>query len=302
MAPASRRARHDCASAIDLGGARHSSRRMRTPFRALCALAPLALAACATTTTQTGFLSSYQGLAPVEDPSGAVVLQRAEPAAVSALAAVRVEPTIVKPAVLDGRVNAANAAVVAAEIDRQLCLELSERVPVVTESGPGVATVRAAVTAIQPTGAVASVLSAAASQAIPGPGSVRAPVGLGGLSAELEAVDGVTGAQIAALAWSRRARVVMDNGSLSAIGDAWALAEPFADAAGRLVDTAGRPPRDADVRRADCARFPGPSIASRASEIAFGLRAPPSAAPAAPAVAPAPPSATSSAGEAAPSS
>lgn len=270
-----------------------------TSLRAFCALAPLALAACATTTTQTGFLSSYEAMTPVEDASGAVVRQRAEPAAVAGLTAVRVEPTVVKPDVLDGRINARNAAVVAAEIDRQLCLELSERVPVVTEQGAGVATVRAAITEIQPTGAVASVLSAAASQAIPGPGSVRAPVGLGGLSAELEAIDAATGAQIAALAWSRRARVVMDNGSLSAIGDAWALAEPFADAAGRLVDAPGRPVRDAETRRADCARFPGPSVAARASEIAFGLRAPPSSAPA---VAPAPPSPTSSAPNVAPSS
>jgi hypothetical protein len=268
---------------------------------ALAALSPLALAACATTTTQTGFLSSYEGLAPVQDSGGAVVQQRVQPDALAGLTGVRVEPTVVKPAVLGGRITAANAGAVAAEIDRQLCLELSERLPVTQEAGPGVATVRAAVTAIQPTGAVASVLSAAASQAIPGPGSVRAPVGLGGLSAELEALAPMSKDQIAALAWSRRARIVLDNGSLSAIGDAWALAEPFADAAGRLVDAPGRTPRDSAVREAECARFPGPSIASRASEIAFGLRAPPSAAPVQ-SVAPAPPSPTSEAPDAAPSS
>ena len=269
----------------------------------LAALTPLALAACATSTTQTGFLSSYDGLQPVQDAGGAVVQRRVDPGAVPALTGVRVEPTIVKPAVLGGRITAANAAVVAAEIDRQLCLELAERLPVTQDAGPGVAVVRAAVTDIEPTGAVASVLSAAASQAIVGPGSVRVPVGLGGLSAELEALDPVSGAQIAALAWSRRARVLMDNGSLSAIGDAWALAEPFADAAGRLVDAPGRPPRDSAARTADCARFPGPSITAIATEIAFGLRAPPSAAPnTAPAVAPAPPSATSVAEDVTPSS
>lgn len=274
---------------------------MKSLVLALAALSPLALAACATTTTQTGFLSSYEGLAPVQDGAGAVVQQRVAADALAGLTAVRVEPTIVKPAVLGGRITAANAGAVAAEIDRQLCLELSERLPVTQEAGPGVAVVRAAVTAIQPTGAVASVLSAAASQAIPGPGSVRAPVGLGGLSAELEALAPMGKEQIAALAWSRRARVVMDNGSLSAIGDAWALAEPFADAAGRLVDAPGRPARDGAARAAECARFPGPSIASRASEIAFGLRAPPSSAPVQ-AVAPAPPSPTSDAQDVAPSS
>lgn len=94
---------------------------------------------------------------------------------------------------------------------------------------------RAVVTKVQRTGRAGSALSAASSFFIPGPIGLRVPGGLGGLSVEAEMLD-KTQRQLAALTWNRTATVVgTDNPSLSRIGDALQLAEPFADVAAAVM-------------------------------------------------------------------
>lgn len=111
------------------------------------------------------------------------------------------------------------------EVDRQVCYEISERFTLST-TPEGAARVRTGVVEIRPTGAAGSGVAAVANALIPGAGTLRVPGTTGGLAAEAELVAG--GAQIAALAWARNAAVVgTDTPSLSRVGDALQLAEPF---------------------------------------------------------------------------
>ena len=115
--------------------------------------------------------------------------------------------------------------------------------------------VRAVVSRIGATGRAASAASAASGFFIPGPIGLRVPGTLGGLAAEAELLAANDQGQAAAILWSRDAQAVgTDNPSLSRVGDAVQLAEPFGDAVGDAFS-----PEDREVRAiADpgpCARF-----------------------------------------------
>jgi hypothetical protein len=201
----------------------------------LAAALTLSLAACVTKpTTQSGFLSDYSKLTAPTQQGSATQRVFADPAVLAGQSRVRIAPTEIRTAP-DSMFGAEQLGPIAVEIDRQLCLELAERFEIAPASDTTALQVRAAITNVSKTGAASSVISAAASRAIPGPGSVRLPVGLGGLAAEMEARVGADGPVAAELAWSRRAQVAMDQGSLSPIGDAYQAAEPFADAVGKLL-------------------------------------------------------------------
>lgn len=189
--------------------------------------------------TQSGFLGDAALLSPPRQ-EGAARLQsfRDEPALL-ALSRVAIAPSRATQQAQEAW-TPAELAPLLAEIDAELCRELSERFEITDD--PAAIRVRAAVTAVARTGQASSLVAAAASQAIPGPGSVRLPFGLGGLSAEAVAEDPVTGAIVAQLTWARRAQLALDAGSLSPIGDAHRMAEPFADAFGRVLAVEGASP------------------------------------------------------------
>jgi hypothetical protein len=204
----------------------------------LAAALSLGLAACVTKpTTESGFIADYGKLAAPTQQGAATQRVFADPAALGGVKRVAIAPTEIRtPAT--GAFTVEQLVPIAAEIDRQLCLELAERFEIASGDDPAALQVRAAITNVSKTGATSSVISAAASRAIPGPGSLRLPVGLGGLAAEMEARVGVDGPLAAQLAWSRRAQIAMDQGSLSPIGDAYQAAEPFADSVGKLLTPA----------------------------------------------------------------
>jgi hypothetical protein len=235
-------------------------------------IAVLTLAGCATVTpTNSGFLTSYEGLTPRTGDTRAEALEKRDEAALAGVRRVLIEPTrIAERAALPDSVDAAEAQLVAREMDRQLCFALSERFEIAAEGDAEAVRVRAAVTGIQATSGAASVASAAISRAIPGPGSVRLPVGRGGLTAELEALAPGDGRQIAALSWSRGAGVAFDRGSLSDVGDAHRYADAFAEAAVRLLA-----PGEATRERTGedpCARFgPRLDMGRQAARFALGL-------------------------------
>jgi hypothetical protein len=207
---------------------------------ALASGAGLALAGCVTAApTESGFLSSYAALEVAEQAGTARLRQFQDAATLAGVTRISIAPTIALPEVVAEMGEDALSPLLM-EIDAELCRELSERFEITTD--PAALRVRAGVTAVARTGAASSVFSAAASRAIPGPVTVRLPIGLGGLSAELEARHPKTGALAAQLSWSRRAQVLMDGGSLSEIGDAHQMAEPFADAALRVMTLAGVEP------------------------------------------------------------
>lgn len=228
---------------------------MRKSFLIAASLAPLALAACATTPRpDSGFLSSYEGLEARTDTLRVAVRLRGDQGALAGIERVYLEPTVFHP---PGQVatdlDEGERLAVLNEVDRQLCYELSERYELVADpAGEDVVRVRAAVTGVEATDRVGSTVSAAASWFIPGPIGIR-PGGLGALAAEAEMI--VDGEQAAALVWARQANAVgTDTPSLSRVGDALQFAEPFADDAAAVMSAEERSfPGVADPD--PCARF-----------------------------------------------
>lgn len=211
-------------------------------FLPACLLAFGGLAACQTApNANSGFLSGYDRLEAREGTVRASIRQHRDETASSVIEQVWLEPTVlVGPA--GAALTAEERAVVLREVDRQVCYEISERFTL-SASPDGTARVRTAVVRIDPTAPAGSALAAVANAFIPGPGTVRVPGTTGGLAAEAELLD-ARGSQAAGIAWARNANVVgTDSPSLSRVGDALQMAEPFADAVGDAFAPAGRPVR-----------------------------------------------------------
>ncbi len=226
-------------------------RRLVTPAM----LGSLTLAAaCATAPVpDSGFLTAYDGLTARKDTVRAAVRQRRDDSLARAIEAVRIEPAAATAGAGEG-LTPEETALVLAELDRQVCYEISERFTVIDDARPDAARLRVAATRIHPTGQAGSALSAAANAFIPGPIGVRAPGTTGGLAAEAELLT-ADGRQAAAIVWARNATVVgTDDPSLSRVGDAHQLAEDFGDMVGDAFapeDRKVRPIADPDP----CARF-----------------------------------------------
>lgn len=132
-------------------------------------------------------------------------------------------------------IPAESARLVANNAARSLCNELAPYVEWVDDGAEDALSPRLVVTAIVPTNRAAAGASAVADIFIPGP--ARLPAGLGSLAmdGELLTADGRT---VAAVRWARGANAVTDNAQVSAIGDAWQLADEFGEelAKALLVD------------------------------------------------------------------
>lgn len=229
-------------------------------FRGLGA-ATLALAsgACASggPPSNAGFLTSYEGLTPRTDVVRASVAGRRDEALASTITRLWVTPAEVF-GVSEPILSDSDRQAVLAEVDRQVCYELSERFDIAEQPEPLAGTVRVGVTYIRPTHQAGSAAAAVANFFIPGPIKVRTPGGTGGLGAEAELLA-PDGRQAAAIVWRRDAMVVgTDKPSLSRIGDAHQLAEPLGDMIGDALapnDRAVRSIPDPDP----CRRF-GPRV------------------------------------------
>lgn len=211
------------------------------------------LAACQTApTADSGFLAGYDRLQAREDTLRASIRQHRDEAGAAAIDQVWLEPAVLVGEA-GARLNDQERGSVLREVDRQVCYEISERFAL-SPSPDGAARVRTAVVDIGPTAAAGSAVAAVANAFIPGPGTVRVPGTTGGLAAEAELLD-PRGDQVAALAWARNANVLgTDSPSLSRVGDALQMAEPFADALGDAfapADRRARPIPDPDP----CGRY-----------------------------------------------
>jgi hypothetical protein len=194
-------------------------------------LAVCGLAACQTApTANSGFLSAYDRLEAREGTIRASIRQYRDDSRAAGIEQVWLEPTVLIGPIAAG-LSEEDQALVLREVDRQVCYEISERFTLAA-SPDGASRLRTAVVRIDRTGPEGSAVAAVANAFIPGPGTVRVPGTTGGLAAEAELLD-AAGRQAAALAWARNANVVgTDSPSLSRVGDALQMAEPFADAVG----------------------------------------------------------------------
>lgn len=196
----------------------------------------LMLGACAAIPKPSGQLSTYEGLATRE---GAVRTGLAQRKAEVRVERVAIEPTVVTAGPQTAWLTDGERALLAREADAQLCFEFTERYALAASPAEADARVRAVITRVEPTGRAASALSAASGFFIPGPIGLRVPGTVGGLGAEAEMLDR-QGRQLAAVVWTRDAQPLgTDNPSLSRLGDALQLVEPFADAAAAAATPAG---------------------------------------------------------------
>lgn len=247
---------------------------MTRTFSLLAATGLLALGACQTAPeARSGFLQSYDGLAAPGQSLRASVLQRRNDGAAAGIERVFIAPSVLIAGAGEG-VAEVDRLRVLREVDRQVCYEVSERFTVIAAPAADAATIRAAVVRIDATGQAGSLASATASFFIPGPLGVRVPGATGGLAAEAELL-GPDATQVAAILWARNATVIgTDSPSLSRVGDALQLAEPFGDAVGDAFSPPDRKPR-AIAQPDPCAAF-GPrfSPAGLVAGFATGLYVP----------------------------
>jgi hypothetical protein len=133
-------------------------------------------------------------------------------------------------------------------VDRTLCIKLGERFTIVDNPKDADFSVRATITALQPTNVVSAGVSSVA-----GIGSTvvnattglplrvpRIPIGLGGLAAEAEALDR-NRRSLASLEWARGADILTTRARASSEADAYALASEFGADFARLVITGEDP-------------------------------------------------------------
>jgi hypothetical protein len=139
-------------------------------------------------------------------------------------------------------------ALVSNALDRAVCVSLSDKYQIVPAGQPADLTVRTVVTDIVATNktmaGVSTAVSLGSSLALP-VGIPRLPVGLGGLAVEAEAVDN-TGAQRAAVVWSKGANSITNNARVSEVGDAYSLAGNFGKYFSRMLVT-GKEPKAVDI-------------------------------------------------------
>lgn len=231
--------------------------------------------ACATQApTRSGFIAAGAGMETVDDTVRAQIERRRDAGAAGAVRTVTLMPaTLSADAIVAAGINTDAVTVVLAELDRQLCHEMSERFSLATPDqqgtgAVGTARVQAQVTRIQRTDPSASVASAVVSRVLPGPGSVRLPVGRGGIG--IEAVATLDdGREVAAMSWSRGAGVAFDRGSLSEVGDAHRYSGAFAsDFAAWLAGPSSGTRKIPDPD--PCAKF-GPRLDAGQQVARFGL-------------------------------
>jgi Protein of unknown function (DUF3313) len=241
------------------------------------------LAACATRPpTQSGFLTTYDGMEAAPDTVRAQINQRRDSAAASAITRVRIAAPVLAPGTsLDPAIGQDEFALVTLELSRQLCFELSRRYAIGAEGDSESTVVEVAISDLARTSPSASVASAVASRVIPGPGSVRLPVGRGGLIVEARATN-PQGQEAAAMVWSRGAGVAFDRGSLSEVGDAHRYAGVFAEDFAQWLASDTRP-HTAVPEPDPCAQYGARlDLARAAASIGTGLHMVGPASPSAP--------------------
>jgi hypothetical protein len=246
----------------------------RLPRKAvlMVASASLLLGACATRpTTQSGFLSTYDGMNTTEGTVRAKIEQRRNDVLATDVTMVRIAPTTLAPnaEVAEG-IDDKELGLVRTELEAQLCFALSRRFLIVADpTASGATDIAVAISALDRTSPTASAASAVFSRVIPGPGSIRLPFGRGGMVVEAQAT--MAQGEVAAMVWSRGAGVAFDRGSLSEVGDAHRYAAQFADDFTQFLAGAQRP-QQAVPEPDPCAAYGTRlDLARRAAGIGLGL-------------------------------
>lgn len=174
-------------------------------------------------------------------------------AVASAIKRVYLEPSVLEIST-ETPLTAADKDRVRWEIDRQLCFKLSQRFEITATPDPEAGVIRTRILTIKPTSKVGSAATAAASFFIPVPVRIRGGAISGGLKVET-ILTAPSGRQAAQISWNKSVGGLSRVGpSLSPVGDALQLADPFAKAASKAF--AGKESTKRRIGKPDpCARF-----------------------------------------------
>jgi hypothetical protein len=192
----------------------------------------VSLAGCASASLQTsGSLVSYDSLAPAD---GVVTHSklRVDKTDVLAARSIAIIPTSFSSEAAMAELTDKQRHVIANEVDRSVCIGLSDRFDVVPSGQAADLTVHVTVThvtvtnpAVAGASKVASIVPRIISAGTPIP-VPRIPLGMGTLSVEAEARD-MRGKQKAAFVWARGADIVTSTPRISPSGDPYDLASEF---------------------------------------------------------------------------
>jgi Protein of unknown function (DUF3313) len=244
---------------------------------AFAALSTFVAACQSMPTTNSGYLSSYEGFD--EDKGGqSGPRKRRDDTASNTLTRVYIQPSVLKVNA-ETPIGPEDQAMVRREVDRQLCFTLSRRFDIAATPEPEAGRIRTAIVKIAPTSPAGSAVTAAAGFFIPVPFVKFRGAGIsGGLAAESELLA-PDGRQVAAITWAKSTKgLSLMDPSLSRVGDALQLADPFADAVGDAFATKTRKKRP--IARPDpCARFgprrtAGRTVGGALLSLGTGLYAP----------------------------
>ncbi len=207
----------------------------------------LVLTGCASSSvTQTGGMTSYQGLTDVKTVRTKARLS-ADAAALAKAKSIRLEPVAYGEGAAEG-VSESQRALIANRVMRELCIRLSNRFDIVTGKDAADISVRTVITRLTPTNreAAAANLPLRAAGMVFGVPAPRVPLGMGTFAAEGEAVD-AAGTQRAVMVWARGADALTTRARVSKIGDAYELSGAFADDMANLVITGKNPLHELSV-------------------------------------------------------
>jgi Protein of unknown function (DUF3313) len=224
----------------------------------------LLLGACTTTPAEKGALSTYENLS---EGKGMLAKRRAfsNPELVAGQSAIFIATVEFAQGLPE--LTPDEKAILASKISRTFCDRISNRFVLADAPGQGALEVRTTVTEIRRTNAAAATVSVV----LP----VRAPIGLGALGVEAEALT-ADRVQAAALIWRREADSLFSGSRMSSIGDAFNFAGDFGQAFG---DTLRKDlprletPLARDGKR--CDRFGKSSLAGNLVDMISPLSLPP---------------------------
>jgi Protein of unknown function (DUF3313) len=178
------------------------------------------------------FLSSYEKLERHKEKSNYSDQRYVDKEAIKKARTLNLGSTAYENLILPDGIDVKQIALVANAVDRELCGSLSSYFEIVDEQQPADLNLRSALTAVRPTNKKAAVASAVLGQV--SPFWVRPPAGMGALAGEAELLDS-TQQQKAAIVWARGAGSFSEDESISSIGDAYQLAERFANDLVKLI-------------------------------------------------------------------
>jgi Protein of unknown function (DUF3313) len=180
----------------------------------------MSMSACTTIPTQGGFLSKSDALEPARGIRGKR-LQTPPPATpIVDGAKLFIEPAVyTSTASISEAITEPERALILNALMRSMCSDTSARFEVVDDATTTDAyRLKIGVSRVAATGRMGATIGTVSGFLLP-VGSLRPPIGLGGLTVEFELMEPM-GQQASAMVWSRSADVVSDS-SVSRIGDAY---------------------------------------------------------------------------------